>query len=361
MLVINMRYFLALALWLVACTTCQAFMLIAGRSGGADTIVPHVSSATVNATTLVIIFDESVSQGAGYADADIDVDCSTTGANLAVTYVSGNGTSSHTYTMASPAINGETCDLDFTGDADSLEDAAGNDLAAIVSGTITNNTPAPGDSCTGTLIASWHMETDDVTTGTPAGCSTEDTTPTYQSGAARTTSRFYDGSSAINGDGTSARTDFSTAANLVANMKVSFVAYSGTFSSGATAWAALKDASNKVVVSIAGSGTDLRWGITHTGGGVGDSCFIPVGSGRTDDEWVYVETGVIEETAVGADIYVKVCDADGVTNCVTQEEDDDPAASTGTLSVWSWGANTATFLFADGYIDNGKVYNASGY
>ena len=143
MWVINMRYILALSLWFTACIPCQAFMLIAGRSGGADAVAPHVTTVTVNADALVINYDEAVTQGAGYAAADIDVDCSTTGANLAVTYVSGNGTSSHSYTLASPAVNGETCDLDFNGDADSLEDAAGNDLAAIVSGA--NNTPAAGD------------------------------------------------------------------------------------------------------------------------------------------------------------------------------------------------------------------------
>jgi len=221
--------------------------------------------------------------------------------------------------------------------------------------------PVAGDSCTDGLISSWHMETDDLTTGTPAGCSTEDTVPTYQSGAARSTSDFYDGASAINGDGTSARTDFSTSTPLVAEGKVSFRAKSGTYSSGATAWVALIDTSNRVFISIAGSGADLRWGVTHTGTGTGDTCFIPVASGRVDDEWVYVEAGWKEGVVeAGNDIYIKVCDADGVSNCVTQAEDDDLVTHTGTLSVWSWGANTATFLTADNFVDAGKVYNASG-
>lgn len=223
-----------------------------------------------------------------------------------------------------------------------------------------NADPPAGDSCTAGLISSWHMETDDLTTGTPTGCATEDTVPTYQSGAARSVSDFYDGASAINGDGTSARVDFSTSTALIADGKVSFRAKSGTYSFGATAWVASIDTSNRVFISIAGSGTDLRWGVTHTGQGTGDTCFIPVSSGRTDDEWVYVEAGWKEGVATGNDIYIKVCDADGVSNCVTRAEDDDLVAHVGTLSVWSWGANNSTFLFADGFIDAGKVYNVSG-
>jgi len=40
-----------------------------------------------------------------------------------------------------------------------------------------------GDSCTGDLLFSWHMENTTVTSGTPAGCSAGDTTATTVSGA----------------------------------------------------------------------------------------------------------------------------------------------------------------------------------
>jgi hypothetical protein len=108
---------------------------------GVDATAPTLNSATVaaNGTTLTLVFSESVNRGAGYADADLDVDASTTGSNLGLTYVSGDGTNTFVYTIASTIQNGETVDLDFNGDANSLEDGAGNDLAAIVSGAVTNN------------------------------------------------------------------------------------------------------------------------------------------------------------------------------------------------------------------------------
>lgn len=52
---------------------------------------------------------------------------------------SGDGTAMHVYTIASTIQNGETVDIDFNGDTNSIEDAAENDLAVIVSGAVTNN------------------------------------------------------------------------------------------------------------------------------------------------------------------------------------------------------------------------------
>jgi len=114
------------------------------ESGG-DVTAPEFSSATINGTALVINFSEAVTRGTGYNDSDIDLDMSTTGSNIGVTYVTGDGTSQWSMTAASAAVNGETVDLDFNGDADSIEDAAGNDLAALVSETVTNNTSAGYD------------------------------------------------------------------------------------------------------------------------------------------------------------------------------------------------------------------------
>jgi len=228
-----------------------------------------------------------------------------------------------------------------------------------------NETATAGDSCTGTLIHSWHMETDDVTTGTPAGCSTEDTSPTYQSGAARTTDQFYDGASAIHGDGASSRAEFTTATDLVSDGKISGRCYVGTgmYADAQYIWYNVLDTSNRVFLSFAslGDAADILLLLTHTGGGTADTVNIPASSGRAEGEWFYFEAGWIEETAAGNDMYVKTCDADGTTNCVTAEADNDPAASTGSNTVFAWGGASATVLTSDGYIDNGKVYNASGY
>jgi hypothetical protein len=109
-----------------------------------DTTPPAFSSATIDGTTLVITWSEACTQGGSYNDNQLDLDMSTTGSNIAVTYASGDGTDTWTYTAASAAVNGETVDLDFDGTADSIEDGSGNDLAALTSETVTNNTAPAG-------------------------------------------------------------------------------------------------------------------------------------------------------------------------------------------------------------------------
>lgn len=117
-------------------------IILSGGGSGVDTTAPALTLATINGTAVSLQFSEIVSQGAGYNDSDFDLDLSIAGNNVALAYVSGNGTNTHLYTAASAAVSGETVDIDFNGDANSIEDAAGNDLAAIVSGAVSNITPA---------------------------------------------------------------------------------------------------------------------------------------------------------------------------------------------------------------------------
>lgn len=107
-----------------------------------DVTPPELSSATLasDGKTLTLVFDEAVSQGSGYADANWDMDCTVAGNNISLTYISGNGTSSHIYkNYDAPVHVGDTCNIDFNGDTDSEEDNSLNDLAAIVSDNVTNN------------------------------------------------------------------------------------------------------------------------------------------------------------------------------------------------------------------------------
>ncbi len=107
-----------------------------------DETVPTLQSATIGAAgnTLTLVFSEAVSKGAGYADADLDLDCSIAGNNVGVSYTSGDGTTTLVFGITgATAHTADTCNFDFTGDANSLEDGSGNDLAAIVSAAVTNN------------------------------------------------------------------------------------------------------------------------------------------------------------------------------------------------------------------------------
>lgn len=113
-----------------------------------DVTPPELSSAVIasNGTTLTLTFTESVTQGIGYSDSDWDIDASVTGDNIAVTYSSGDGGTTHTYTIDNEIQVGDTVNIDFNGNANSEEDNLGNDLIAIVSGSVTNNSTQGPDT-----------------------------------------------------------------------------------------------------------------------------------------------------------------------------------------------------------------------
>ncbi len=118
---------------------------------------PSLSSSViaVDGDTLTLTFNENVSQGSGYNNSDWDVDCSTTGNDIAVTYVSGDTTTVHIYTLASEVQHNsiDTCTIDFNGDANSMENDTDDDLAAIVDDSVTNNSEQ-GDITAPTLSSS---------------------------------------------------------------------------------------------------------------------------------------------------------------------------------------------------------------
>lgn len=125
-----------------------AYLIDSAIASAAYTIdpLPIITAKEINGTALTLTYSEAVSRGGSYSNAHFDLDMSTTGSNIAVTYTGGDGTTTHTYTAASAAVNGETVDLDFSGAANSIEETAGynQDLAAIVSGAVTNSTPGGG-------------------------------------------------------------------------------------------------------------------------------------------------------------------------------------------------------------------------
>ena len=110
-----------------------------------DTTAPTITNATVtlSGTQVLFTYSEAATRGAGYANSNFNLDDTTGSINdIALTYVSGDGTVTHTYTIASTIAPGHSINLDFTGTSNSIEDAAGNDLAAITSGAVTNNSAA---------------------------------------------------------------------------------------------------------------------------------------------------------------------------------------------------------------------------
>jgi len=103
-----------------------------------DLTAPTVSSASVKSNTVTIKFDEPVVT-TGYDAGDFDMDCTSAGQNISLTSPSGSG-SSRTFTLAVSVAYGDTCNLDYTGSTDDIEDTAGNDLATFSNTNVTVNT-----------------------------------------------------------------------------------------------------------------------------------------------------------------------------------------------------------------------------
>ena len=107
-----------------------------------DTTAPEISTVALgtNGTTVTIGFSETVVTTAS-DDGDFNLDCATSGTNIAINSISGSG-NSRTFTAASTVHRGDTCNCDYTGAANEIEDAAGNDLAAVNDKAVTNNSTA---------------------------------------------------------------------------------------------------------------------------------------------------------------------------------------------------------------------------
>lgn len=118
-----------------------------------DTTAPTLTSTTVSSdgVTVTTVFSEPVNK-TSYTTGDLNIDGTVTNNNL--TYSSGNGTNTLVWTAASTIMSGETLDIDFNGAANSIEDLAGNDLAAITNASVFNGSSQSGftqrDTVTGT-------------------------------------------------------------------------------------------------------------------------------------------------------------------------------------------------------------------
>lgn len=66
------------------------------------------------------------------------MDASIGGTDIGISYQSGDGTRTHIYSISTVIREGETVDIDYSGRANGLEDANGNDLLSISSMSVTN-------------------------------------------------------------------------------------------------------------------------------------------------------------------------------------------------------------------------------
>ena len=103
-----------------------------------DTTAPTLTTATVNGASLVLTYDEALDTGSTPATSDYTV--TVAGSQRTVSSVAVSG-SAVTLTLASAVTDGEAVTVSYTAGTDPVQDAAGNDAAALSDQTVTNNTP----------------------------------------------------------------------------------------------------------------------------------------------------------------------------------------------------------------------------
>lgn len=110
---------------------------------GTDEVAPAFSSASipVGGTTTVVTFSEAVTN-VSVDVGDFNLDCSTAGDGVDLTYSSGSGTSQWTFLNENQIYSGDTCTLDIVTSAGEAADASSNDLTAEDDKTVTNNSSA---------------------------------------------------------------------------------------------------------------------------------------------------------------------------------------------------------------------------
>ena len=104
---------------------------------GPDETSPTISSVMVNGTVVTVTWDEGVVTTA--YNADLNMDCSTAGANIALSSPTGTG-ATRTLTSATPVAFGDTCNIDVVGTH--ITDAAEtpNAMETVNDIAVTNNT-----------------------------------------------------------------------------------------------------------------------------------------------------------------------------------------------------------------------------
>ena len=132
----------------------SGYSIIAKKNAYVDVTAPEFSSAAIaaNGETVTITLSEPVT---GTENDTFNLDCDgASGADVVLTYASGSGSSNIVFTSAATVQSTETCNLDFNGDANDFEDAAGNDLADFTDAAVTNNSEV-ASACVTTNVAFW--------------------------------------------------------------------------------------------------------------------------------------------------------------------------------------------------------------
>ncbi|MDE0693936.1 MAG: fibronectin type III domain-containing protein [Gammaproteobacteria bacterium] len=128
--------------------TTQTYTVVVTRAAG-DTTAPAVTGATVNGATLAIAFDEALAAAASLANSAFTVKKTPSGGSETTVALTGSpsiGGVTVTLTLAAAVVSTDAVTVSYTpptsGTANTLQDAAGNQVASFTDRTVTNNTAA---------------------------------------------------------------------------------------------------------------------------------------------------------------------------------------------------------------------------
>ncbi|MEX1171243.1 MAG: DNRLRE domain-containing protein [Chloroflexota bacterium] len=118
--------------------------------GGSDTTPPSLTGATVDGSSLVLSYDETLDSGSVPAASAFNVQVSGGARSVSSVGISGSAV---TVTLGSPVVSTDTVTISYAVPASNpIQDVAGNDAAALTDQAVTNSTaaepPPPGASQT---------------------------------------------------------------------------------------------------------------------------------------------------------------------------------------------------------------------
>jgi hypothetical protein len=306
--------FLRVLLALLIASPCMAGLMARGSGGGADVTAPTVSSATIgtNGTTLTLGMSETVNRNGGV----VDVDCATAGANLTATYSSGSGSNSLVYTLGTTVNSGDTCDLDYNGAANGIEDAAGNDLAAITSQAITNNSSQGG---IGTPQIAWTGDYNGGGTDADRRTATLDGGGTLVgtlSGATIESTQAHGGTYSLFCDASNDDLAFAVTAGDIFTSSAGYGSvwvYTAALTGANMVWEAYNSTTNKAILQINATGTIT---FNHVGNGttVGLTTSGTISTGSWQQiEWRWSQASNVIAVRINGGSWQNDADADAVT------------------------------------------------
>ena len=118
----------------------------AGPISGMDVRPPRLTRATVNGSTLVLSYDETLDGVSVPSAGDFVVTAAGSATGVNGVRVGGSAV---TLTLATPVQANQAVTLDYTPGANPTQDVAGNDAAALSGQAVTNNTPGSGEGSGG--------------------------------------------------------------------------------------------------------------------------------------------------------------------------------------------------------------------